>query len=394
MKNTCEKKLLEILSYYSEEKMDPSNPYLMGGTSGLLLLLSHCYKHFYCNDEELINEILNETWTNPVLATNMTFCTGISGFYWILVNLHERGLIDDTSMAVIDFKKMEQNSFDLIDDGNYDFLHGCIGISYSLLYMPRRYYDNIESYTQKILEELTKRMDNESGMIHDFDFVNNKSKPNKINLGLAHGIPSVLKYSLECYKKNVCPVLSKGIAEKVIDYIITHANSDKNESYYGYAIEDEHIEDSIGSRLAWCYGDLTIAYILYQASVVLSRSEIGEYAMEIFSHCLLRKEPENTGVFDAGFCHGSAGIAHIYNKMWHQTGDDRFKKATEYWLAETLNYSQFEDGIIGYKKFDPELKGGPYVSDPSLLEGTIGIALVLFSYLTNDFDWDYCMLLN
>ncbi len=393
MKNSCENKLREILTYFLENKMDLSNPFLMGGTSGLLLLLSNCHKHFYFNDDELIHEILNDTWMNPFLETNKTFCTGISGFYWILVNLNERGLVDDASLSVINYKDLEIKSLEFIRMGNYDFLHGCIGIAYSLLFMwSRGLYKDIHPYTQAVLEEIRIQMDNESGMLHDYDFASNKTKPNKVNIGLAHGIPSVLKYSLDCYKNGVCPNLSKLISEKIIEYLMEHSNVNKNASYYGYSIDKDEI--SVGSRLAWCYGDLTIAYVLYQASIVLNRSEVCEYAMEIFSHCIARREMDNTGVFDASFCHGSAGIAHIYNKMWHQTGDDRFKQASEYWLQETLNYSHFEDGIIGYKKFDPEMNGGIYVNDTSLLEGTIGIALVLFSYISNDFDWDYCMLLN
>jgi hypothetical protein len=95
---------------------------------------------------------------------------------------------------------------------------------------------------------------------------------------------------------------------------------------------------------------------------------------------------------DSGICHGSAGIAHIYNKVWHDTQQPVFKDACDYWIQKTLDMAIYTDGIAGYKKY-----GGPnaaYEKTPALIDGAAGIGLVLLSYLTGDFCWDYCFMLN
>mgnify|MGYP000993101183 CR=1 FL=1 len=101
---------------------------------------------------------------------------------------------------------------------------------------------------------------------------------------------------------------------------------------------------------------------------------------------------KETIVFDAGICHGSAGVAHIFNKMAHYTNNVIFKEAADYWIKKTLEFAHHKDGIGGYKSYthtDEKWK-----KEVGFLEGSIGIGLVLSSYITGNFDWDYCLMLN
>jgi lantibiotic modifying enzyme len=117
-----------------------------------------------------------------------------------------------------------------------------------------------------------------------------------------------------------------------------------------------------------------------------------KFALEVFRHSMTRVDSDRTFVRDAGICHGTAGIAHVYNKMWHLTRDKTFKNACDFWINQTLQLDKFDDTISGYKQyFSPT---NTYQSSSGLLEGSSGIGLVLISHLTNDFDWDYCIMLN
>ena len=87
-------------------------------------------------------------------------------------------------------------------------------------------------------------------------------------------------------------------------------------------------------------------------------------------HSTHRRTVEETQVFDAGICHGSAGVAHIYNRMWHYTKDPVFKEATDFWIQKTLDFAVHEDGVAGYKKYNPTTKA--YENDYGLLEGRSG----------------------
>jgi len=96
-------------------------------------------------------------------------------------------------------------------------------------------------------------------------------------------------------------------------------------------------------------------------------------------------------VRDAGICHGSAGIALLYHRMFLETHCSEFKEATEFWIQQTLEFSRFEDGLAGYKTWQKE----GWKCDYSLLAGIAGIGLVLLFYLENNQQtWDELFLIS
>ena len=78
--------------------------------------------------------------------------------------------------------------------------------------------------------------------------------------------------------------------------------------------------------------------------------------------------------------------------MWRHSSIPDFKEAAEYWIAQTLEMDVHQDGIAGYKAFNPVERS--WMNVPGLLEGTAGTGLVLLSYLTADCSWDYCLMLD
>jgi lantibiotic modifying enzyme len=99
-------------------------------------------------------------------------------------------------------------------------------------------------------------------------------------------------------------------------------------------------------------------------------------------------------VRDAGICHGTAGIAHIFNRLYRTTKQYRFQEAANYWCLETLKMSKFEDGFAGYKTWHTEEYGG-WQPCNNLLEGIAGIGLSLLSFvMPEDPAWDECLLLS
>jgi len=70
-----------------------------------------------------------------------------------------------------------------------------------------------------------------------------------------------------------------------------------------------------------------------------------------------------------------------------------FKKAADYWFAQTLKMSTFADGLAGYKTWYGKEKG--WVNEYNLLEGIAGIELALMSYYYEvEPTWDECLLLS
>ncbi|MCP4157109.1 MAG: hypothetical protein GY757_55875 [bacterium] len=148
------------------------------------------------------------------------------------------------------------------------------------------------------------------------------------------------------------------------------------------------------SRLAWCYGDLGMGVALWQAGKIAGNKEWEEEAVEILLKTTERREPKQNAIVDAGLCHGAAGNAHIYNRMYINTGNEAFKEAALYWLDLTLKMAVYEDGFAGYKVWHTEEYGG-WQNENGFLEGIAGIGLAIFSFVSElEPKWDYSLYLS
>lgn len=109
-------------------------------------------------------------------------------------------------------------------------------------------------------------------------------------------------------------------------------------------------------------------------------------------HASQRKDFEKNGIVDAGICHGTAGIAHIFNRFFFETKMPIFKDTANYWIKETLKMATHDDGLAGYKSFYSEKE---WVKEYGLLEGVAGIGLALLSHISDEEPtWDRCLLLS
>jgi len=95
-------------------------------------------------------------------------------------------------------------------------------------------------------------------------------------------------------------------------------------------------------------------------------------------HAMAARPVETSGVRDAGICHGAAGVAHIFNRMYQATGDEVLGDAARGWIERLLAMA------------DP-MDGG--VRDASVLMGTTGVGLVLLAATTEvEPAWDRAIL--
>ena len=144
------------------------------------------------------------------------------------------------------------------------------------------------------------------------------------------------------------------------------------------------------SRLAWCYGDLGIGIALWHAGKALGRKELIDYAIEIFEFSATRKDLKSNYVWDAGLCHGSAGITQVFFRMWQETRLPSLQSAYEYWKNQTSLFANRPEGPAGYQSYDPTQQS--WETKYYILEGVAGIGLTLLSPLHSA--WDEILLLN
>lgn len=365
------------------------NTSLFKGKTGQLLFNINYAKHFdeHCLDETLVTNIQSLIDAYP-LVNSYTLSNGKAGVYWFFSYLFKAEIIDKQDWIVFDAQRLilEKKALEFLQIGNYDLLHGALGIANSLLYSR----DSQIVFFEALFDAFQKLTLNKSNMPYDVDHSQGKILNGIVNVGFAHGITSILMFSLNCYKNKVAEEQALTFALKIVEYLQNCVSRNATVSQYSYRIIDGK-PDKFESRLGWCYGDLTNAYAIYQAGNILKNKEILTFSQVIFDNVLSRPDFQS-GVKDAGLCHGSAGIAHVLNKMWVETQDIKFKIGCDYWVGKILDDVILEKNKSVFERFDPI--EGKYKQAYDLLEGSAGIGLVLSSYLTQDFEWDNCIMLK
>jgi lantibiotic biosynthesis protein len=151
------------------------------------------------------------------------------------------------------------------------------------------------------------------------------------------------------------------------------------------------------ARCAWCYGDPGIA-----AALLLAARGVGNAGWEqtaVALACRAAERPASeTGVVNANFCHGAAGLAHLYNRMYQANGEPKLGRAALYWLERTLGfYRRASDagGTWVQGNWDPDQPDLWTWTGIELVEGAAGVALVLLAAATSvEPTWDRMFLLS
>jgi lantibiotic modifying enzyme len=325
-----------------------------------------------------------------------TFCSGLAGLLWSF-NFLERQQILEIETSLNDQAEFYlENKYSQYLQLNYwDFLHGAIGICFSLILNKEK--SDIIKHTEPLIELLnnTKEVLGENTIAWK-SIIYAEKQHVVYNLSLSHGISSIIMFLIRIFKyhnvdkqKEILTIL-----EHAVNFILSkEMNVEKYGSFYPTYIPIDK-EVVIPSRLSWCYGDLGISTTLYQAGKSINRQCWIDKAIEVLLYAAeKRRDLEKNAVVDAGLCHGTAGIGHIFYRMWWDTRLPEFKNAAEYWFQETLKMGDFENDIIGYKVWYG--KKHEWRHEYGLLEGIAGIGLALFTYsFEMEPAWDQCLLLS
>jgi lantibiotic modifying enzyme len=380
---------------YTALNRNPGNDIsLIGGRAGIALF-NFAYLKYQApgeaasDDSILIQELAERSLEE---SANPSFSTGTAGINWLFSYLYKNDILakEDWEFLSAEDSTLETTALNMLRHGNYDFLHGAMGIGYYFLYSgthrSNRFFEEFFSLLNRLPDDSADK-----NMIPGFDFTLYKAVPAEVNLGFAHGISGILKFCLQCYKQGICTSESKLLAQSIVEYLVSKMNKDKSISYFPNRVVDGRRADEF-SRLAWCYGDLGIALTLYQFGVLFDDVPLADLALGILEHSTGRRMESTTQVRDAGFCHGSAGLAHLYNRIWLATYKSVFKEASEHWLQKTIELAKVSYDVTEYEKYDA--RNGKFETCYGLLEGSAGIGLALLSCLTGDCSWDYCLMLN
>ena len=371
-----------------QEKLNDNG--LLQGNAGLSIFFAYLFlfteeEKYLVNSEKLINLSIDSIETGNI--SSCTFCNGVSGVMWQLNHLIKIGILEtEISNNIISddiIGLMTQVSIRYLQMGDYDFLHGGLGPAMCFLNHTNSFKER-EGF-KNILHLLVETLE-----IKQDTFLFKNEFKSRDNLGLSHGIPSVVSILAKAIKYN----MSTEKSEKLLHDSLNLIKSKKNEdglSLYPNLITDEK---PYNSRLAWCYGDLGVASAFWKAGKAMNNQEWKNEAIAIMLHSSKRRDLKENNVLDACFCHGTSGIAHIFNRFYKETGIKEFNEARWYWLQKTLGMATWNGDLADYKTWLGQ-KG--WKNESGLLEGIAGIGLVLLGFLTNDIinlSWDECLLLS
>jgi len=181
-----------------------------------------------------------------------------------------------------------------------------------------------------------------------------------------------------------------------VDWLLAQASTTGPSRFPAWCLKDAPRDPAPGPPFAWCYGDLGLSVALLRAARCVDEPQWEREAVEIAWNAAALREGGNGMPRDAGLCHGTAGVAHIFNRIFQATGDPTFEEAACLWFERTLQMRHRGKGIAGYRAFHglPKDRGG-WVDDPGFLEGATGIGLSFLAATSEvEPDWDRLLLIS
>lgn len=329
------------------------------------------------------------------------FC-GFTGVAWVTEHLErmaplaEADTIDGDPNAEIDEALLEYLGTPRAD-AEYDLIDGLVGIGvYALERLPKDSGIACAAAVVERLSELSRAQsigvswptpprrapsDDESAAGEHF------------NLGVAHGIAGVVGFLGAACAAGIAVDRARPLLEGAFSWLLSRRLPEATvscfSSYSGAGVKLEP------ARCAWCYGDPGIAVTLLSAARGLARDSWEGEALAIARHQAGQRR-QRDDVRDAGLCHGSAGVGHLFNRLYQATGDEVLAEAARYWYVRALSLRDPGRGLGGFSTWSYErTSDGEWLEDPRFLTGVAGTGLALLAAATPvEPSWDRAMLMS
>jgi hypothetical protein len=197
----------------------------------------------------------------------------------------------------------------------------------------------------------------------------------KFNLGVSHGVAAVISVLGMCAGAGVMSEEQRSIFDRSVAWLLAQKQEGKAWSFTNAVVEGR---PSVRDRLAWCYGDPGIAGALFTAARHCGHAGWEAEAVDIARKAATRPL-EDSNVVDAGLCHGSAGLGHLFNRMHQASGDSLLADAALRWYRHTLDIQRPGEGIGGYAFWVPPR----WKPTAGFIDGAAGVGLGLLGAVSS-----------
>ena len=281
-----------------------------------------------------------------------------------------------------------------LNNKEYDFLHGAIGIG---MYFFGRFRntknDVLRSDYKNIILGLIDKLEELSEIDSNGRFWyspnEGNEKQNEINLGLSHGMASITGFFTQLVTHKVFKSRVHQLLVDSLKFIISQKGKSTLSFFPNCVIDGQ--ENQYNSRVAWCYGDLGIGLSLQNSALALNDQSLLLEVNSMLEHTSSRKSYEETKVLDLGCCHGNFGVVQLFYRAFLNSGNLIFKKTSEYWLSQGLEFDRKHS--FEYPKWKSSEK--KFIKDISIINGYSGIGLALIHQIADfDMNWDECLMIK
>jgi lantibiotic modifying enzyme len=370
---------------------------LLTGRAGIAVFFGYLSEtELYPDAEDLAWQFLDEAEAGLAarrLGASLT--SGISGIAWVhdhltrhLSGARDRGELREIDDALVTMLR-ESNGSD-----EYDLLYGLVGIGvYALERLPAR---AARTMARLVVERLAEQAVDVAGSAAWWtpEGAVATQPEGHFDLGMAHGAPGVVGFLARAAAAGIAPRTTPALLERASSWLLARQSPPDSATAFAQSCDVRGTPGPPG-RTAWCYGDPGVVAGLFAAARASGNAAWLRDSVRIATKAAARRGTRS-GVVDAGLCHGSAGLAQVFNRMYQATGKREFRSSAVHWIERTLAYRHPGRGIGGLtairsRPSEPLLA----VSDPGVLTGSAGIGLALHAAATSvEPAWDRMLLLD
>ena len=272
-----------------------------------------------------------------------------------------------------------------------DLTMGIAGIG---LYFTRRRARHIgRRGLEMVIHRLAERAIRDSaGIYWPADAATHRRQPHyAVNVGVAHGVPGIIGFLSRAVLARGSAGLEAGLLDGAMTWLLSLRRSQPPlfPDLWGPT-------PSFAARLAWCYSDLSIAIVLLHCGATCAVPQWTLAGLDAARAAAATEVSDVELAGNASLCHGTAGVAHMFNRAYQFTGDRLFQLAAEKWVVATLDRWSPGIGVGGFKSWLSVDEGrNAWNHNPGLLVGAAGIGLALSSSLSSEPPvWDEPFLLD
>ncbi len=347
-----------------------------------------------------VSECLSRAQAAAAIAeTPVGLFAGFAGLGWVARHLLEIGQGASSGAALLE-KESRAKVLAAIDDDalgeDFDLVNGWVGLAIYLFdCLPDR---EARAALERLMGRVTDRVDSDTGAWWTPpELLAPSHRPltrsGQFNLGVAHGVPGVIWFLARAAAVGIEEDHCLQLLGRVVPWLLEQRHPEGEGSVFPGFVAPGFQPG--WCRSAWCYGDPGAAAVLYLAARAVGEIPWQTEALAI-ARAAARRRQEVSGVVDACICHGAAGLAHLFNRLYQESGDIAFRDAAVKWFEDVIERQQPGTGVAGFSAAYLDANGDRHEeASPGLLEGTVGIGLALLAGLSDvSPDWDRMFLLS